>query len=71
MLAATGPVHAVVFGATPSIVIVELLYLPCMYQTTLPTVAVGADNDQPLGAAEPLVGVVNDGGVLIVWLCSW
>ena len=33
-----------------------------MYQTTLPTVAVGAVKYQPLGAVAPDVGVENVGG---------
>jgi hypothetical protein len=34
-----------------------------IYQTTFPTVAVGAVNDHPVGAFGPVVGVVKDGGV--------
>ena len=69
MLAATGPVQAVVPAATPSIVTALLLYRPCMYHMTWPTATLGAVNDHPLGAVGPVVGVVNV-GVALDWLCT-
>ena len=68
--AAIGPVHAVVFGATPLIVTEALLlYWPWMYHITCPTLTDGAVADHPVGMAAPLVGVVNV-GVDADWLCT-
>ena len=70
MLAAIGPVQAVVFGATPLIVVLALLlYWPWMYHITCPTLTDGAVADHPEGSAEPVVGVVNV-GVAADWLCT-